>query len=337
MSRRILSIVIALAVPVVAAPLAAQGAPKLERQIAAIAPLSGGTVGVAATHLESGRSVFVNADDQFPLASTYKVPIAIQAFKLVEEGKLSLDQMVPVLPTDIHIGSEWNKLFQAPGVSLSFRNVIEPMLIFSENSATDLALRLVGGGEAVTARLRALGINDMRIDRSTADVIAGPNGVPDVWANGVFSKEKWQAGTASVSRARRDSAAYYYANDPRDHGSPRAMLTILTRLWKGELLNKANTAYMLDIMYRCETGQGRIKGMLPPGTRVAHKTGTFPGTTNDVGVIDLPDGTHVAIAVYIKKSSKVPGADLEATIAQVSRAAYDYFLFTGEQRTGDRE
>jgi beta-lactamase class A len=323
MSRRLL---LSLAAAVGLVPsLSAQS--RLNDEIARISPLSGGKVGVAAVHIESGKSVYVNADDQFPLASTYKVPIALAAFKLVEEGKLNLDQMITIEPSDIHISAEWAGVFQAPGVSLSLRNVIEPMLIFSENSATDVMLRLAGGGEAVTARLRSLGINDIRVDQPTADVIAGPNGVTDIWTNGKFDRKKWEEGVKAVPKARRDSAWYYYAKDPRDHGSPRAMVGLLTRLWKGELLNKANTAYLLDIMYRCETGKGRIKGMLPPGTKVAHKTGTFDGTANDVGIIDLPDGTHVAIAVYIKDSEKRGGPDVEATIAQVSRSVYDAFLY----------
>ena len=321
---------LAVAVAALSSPLASQTsrAALLEREVSRIETFSGGTIGVAALHLETGRTFFYKADDQYPLASTYKVPIAVQAFKLVEEGKLDLDRMIPVAPSDIHIGEEFNNLFQAPGVSLAFRVLVEDMLIFSENSATDMVLRLAGGGPAVTARLRSLGITDLRVDQPTADIIARNYGVPDIWnADGTFSKEKWERGSAAVSKARRDSSAYYYAMDPKDHGSPRAMLTILTRLWKGELLAPAHRDYMLDIMYRCETGKARIKGMLPPGTRVAHKTGTFPGTTNDVGIIDLPDGTHLAIAVYVKGSSKVGGADLEASIAQVARGVYDSFLF----------
>jgi beta-lactamase class A len=323
MSRRVLLNLLAIAVPTA---LTAQS--RLEQEIARVSPYSGGTVGVAITHLESGKSFYVNADDQFPLASTYKVPIAVTAFKLVEEGKLNLDQMITIEPTDIHLSEEWAGVFQAPGVSLSLKNVIEPMLIFSENSATDKMLGLVGGGDAVTNRMKSLGITGIRVDRTTADIISQPNGI-DVWTNGKFDKAKWDRGIAATSKARQDSAGWYYARDPRDHGSPRAMLTILTRLWKGELLDKEHTAYMLDIMYRCETGKARIKGMLPVGTKVAHKTGTFDGTTNDVGIIDLPDGTHVALAVYIKKSEKVSGAPLESTIAQIARAAYDYFLYGG--------
>ena len=164
-------------------------------------------------------------------------------------------------------------------------------------------------------------------ESASGDLIAHPYGITDIWTAGKFDRAKWERQYEALSEARRDSAAYYYARDPRDHTSPKAMLTLLTKLWKGELLDKAHTAELLDIMYRCETGAGRIKGMLPPGTKVAHKTGTYPGTANDVGIIDLPDGTHVAVALYLKGSSKIEGKDLDDALAQSARAIYDYFLY----------
>ena len=313
---------------VLAGPVAAQrGEAALHAEMNRIAPLSGGVLGIAAIHLESGRTFFHNADETFPLASTYKVPIAVQALALVEQGKLDLDRLVTWDTTDLHIGSEAFLLFRKPGFALSVRNMLETMLILSENNSTDWMLKLAGGASAVTQRLRDIGITDVRVDRTTAEVIAHPYGITDIWTDGKFSRAKWESQMGALSKARRDSAAYYYARDPRDHGSPKGMATMLTKLWKGEVLNKANTDMLFDIMYRCETGGARIKGMLPPGTRVAHKTGTYAGTVNDIGIIDLPDGTHVAIAAYVKKSTKVQGPDLEATVAQASRAVYDYFLF----------
>ena len=311
----------------VAGPVSAQrGEAALHSEMNRIAPLSGGVLGIAAIHLESGRTFFHNADEPYPLASTYKVPIAVQALTLVEQGKLDLDRMVSWDTTDLHIGSEAFLLFRKPGFAMSVRNILETMLILSENNSTDWMLKLTGGGTAVTQRLRDLGITDVRVDRTTAEIIANPYGITDIWTDGKFSRTKWESQMGALSKARRDSAAYYYAQDPRDHGSPKGMLTLLTKVWKGEVLNKANTALLFDIMYRCETGAARIKGMLPPGTRVAHKTGTYAGTTNDIGIIDLPDGTHLAIAAYVKKSTKIQGPDLEATIAQASRALYDYFV-----------
>lgn len=324
--RRSLSLA-AAAVVAVSTTAAAQSTARLEQEIARIEPFSGGTLGVAAMHLESGRTFSYKGDEQYPLASTYKVPIAIQAFTLAQQGKLDLDRMVEWDTTDLHLGSEAFLLFRKPGFAMSVRNLIETMLILSENNSTDLMLKLAGGGGAVTQRVREAGITDMRIDRPTAEIIANPYGITDIWTNGKFDRSKWERQSAALSRARRDSAAYYYARDSRDHGSPKAMLALLTKLWKGELLNKENTAAMLDIMYRCETGVRRIKGMLPPGTKVAHKTGTYAGTANDVGIIDLPDGTHVAIAVYVKGSSKIEGPDLEGAIAHASRSVYDYFLY----------
>jgi beta-lactamase class A len=108
------------------------------------------------------------------------------------------------------------------------------------------------------------------------------------------------------------------------------MATLLARLWRGQTLSPASTARLLDIMYRCETGLLRIKGMLPPGIRVAHKTGTLGiGVTNDVGILELPNQAgHVVLAVFIEESA-ASAENQERTIAQVARAVYDYFLFGG--------
>ena len=69
------------------------------------------------------------------------------------------------------------------------------------------------------------------------------------------------------------------------------------------------------------------QGLLPPGTDVAHKTGSIGGTTNDVGIIYLPDRAgHVVTVVFVKESER-PTATRESAIAQISRAVYDFFLF----------
>ena len=80
-------------------------------------------------------------------------------------------------------------------------------------------------------------------------------------------------------------------------------------------------------MRRCRTGEKRLKGLLPPGTEVAHKTGTIGRASNDVGIIALPDGGgSVAVAVFVKESEKeIP--ERERVIAQIGRALYDYYSF----------
>jgi beta-lactamase class A len=134
----------------------------------------------------------------------------------------------------------------------------------------------------------------------------------------------------SRSRTGEEQAANVRAfnTDPRDNATPAAMATLLTRIWKREILSPESSQLLLDIMYRCQTGEKRIKGLLPPGTRVAHKTGTIGETTNDVGIIDLPgDKGHVLTLVYIKESKLGSAEAMEPVIAQIARAIHDYFVF----------
>jgi beta-lactamase class A len=79
-------------------------------------------------------------------------------------------------------------------------------------------------------------------------------------------------------------------------------------------------------MRRCQTGDARIKGFLPPETEVAHKTGSIGGSVNDAGIVTLPDNAgHVVLVLFVKEGSKSDAS--EKAIAQIARAVYDYFLF----------
>src|SRR5437867_4881936 len=95
------------------------GLRRLEQEIAHLSTSSGGKVGVGVIHLETGRELFVNRDESFPMASTYKVPIAVQLLTLVDSGRLRLDSMVSLRPSDLHPGSGTiSNLLDDPGVSL---------------------------------------------------------------------------------------------------------------------------------------------------------------------------------------------------------------------------
>jgi len=130
-----------------------------------------------------------------------------------------------------------------------------------------------------------------------------------------------------VPEADRKAAAARYPDDPRDSATPADMARLLVNIHNHALHKEATAELLLDILRRCQTGDARLKGILPEGTVVAHKTGTVGSTTNDVGIITLPDGAgHVAIAVFVK-ASEAPVAKRERAIAEIARAAHDYFLF----------
>lgn len=296
--------------------------------MARVARIAGGKVGAAVIHIESGRTALLHADDHYPMASSYKVPIAVKLLDRVDAGEERLERMVELQPSDLHPGSGTiSALFNKPGVSLSVRNLLELMLLISDNSATDVLLRLAGGPEAVTARMRAMGLPGIEVSRPTALMIADWVGARSPGPESEWSPEAFRTAFQAVSEADRKAAAARYPDDPRDSARPLDMARLLVRIHKREL-HKAETAeLLLDILRRCQTGEARLKGILPDGTVVAHKTGSVGSTTNDVGIVTLPSGAgHMAVAVFVK-ASEAPTARRERAIAEIARAAHDFFLF----------
>lgn len=325
------TLVIAVAASLVALPAGAQQDPglvRLEQEIARLAELAAGRVGVGAVHLETGRAVYLNPDERFPMASSYKVPIAVQLLTRVERGEIALDTMIAIMPSDQHPGSgTLTQLFQAPGVVLSLRNLLELTLLISDNSATDIVLRLAGGPAAVTQRMAALGLDGIRVDRPTVRLIADWLGVEQIPPEAEFTPAAFRELARGVPDSTRERAGKAFDVDPQDTATPRAMTALLARLWRREVLRDSTTALLLDVMRRSTTGAGRIRGMLRPDVEVSHKTGTIGGTTNDVGIIPLPDDAgHVAVAILVKESPR-PVEERERVIAHIARAVFDYFTF----------
>jgi beta-lactamase class A len=168
----------------------------------------------------------------------------------------------------------------------SARSLMARMLIHSDNHATDILLADLGGPNAVHDWLEANGVKGLRVDRTIAQLLSARR---DLW-------------------------------DRRDSSTPVAMVDLLKRIYKAELIKPESRNYLLDLMARCETGKNRMKAMLPYGTPVEHKTGTLDGLTDDVGFITLPDGRRVAVAIFTRG-----GVNRPQTIAETARAIYDGF------------
>jgi beta-lactamase class A len=300
---------------------------KLERAIARLAQLSGGTLGVTAVHIETGRRVSVNGGERFPMASVYKFPIALRLLQRVERGEVSLDDTVKLGETDFRVGhSPIAEMANNTPVTFTAGRLLELMLGESDNTASDAMLRLAGGPAAVTARLRELGINDINVSRPEGQLIMDHRGVREYPPEGQWTLSMFERLNQNISDAEREAAARRYAADPRDTSTPDAMVALLIKLHRREVLTPPNVERVLRIMTETTTGPARLKGLLPAGTVVAHKTGSMGGTTNDVGLITLPDGAgHVAIAVFVKASTKEQ-PERERAIAEIARTIYDYFV-----------
>ena len=268
------------------------------RQIAAD---TDGTVGAAALHLGSGRHVSMHGDERFPLASVCKLPAAMHILALVDEGRLSRGAEIEVVKQDVtlsnsEVGHRWPRQRRFPLDELLFLMVAK-----SDNTAVETLYRIGGGAAAITARLSGWHLDGIRIDRT----------------------EKQCGRDAAASMPR-------FIADPRDTGTPDGTVQLLKRLFQRELLAAPSTARLVEIMEATTTGPGRIKGLLPAGVVVAHKTGTtgtagrLNGSTNDVGVIALPKGAgQLALAVYVKGSTRDLDAR-ETIIARIAKTAFDF-------------
>jgi beta-lactamase class A len=296
----------------------------LRAQIEKAIPRARGEVGVAIKHVESGVELLVNADKTYPMASTYKVPILVEIFYQRAEGKLSLADRIEVEPADVHPGGTIALLLDGPGLQLSIHNLIQLMMRVSDNSATDILLDKIGLAN-VTARMRSLGLSSIRVDRTTLEMILDQEGVD--YANyGTLPIAELRERMAAVDAQTAARANEQFNKTEKDVATPRDMTALLEKIFRGQIVDRASSDEIIEFMNHSLIGQTRIPGLLPAGARVVHKTGSISGSTNDTGIIYLPNGEHVLITV-LTKDAKAPVSERERLIAEISRYAFDYFLF----------
>lgn len=287
-------------------------------------------VGVCARQLRTGQSIRFNPEQRFAQASVYKLPIAIQLLRCVEAGQFTLDNKIEVLDTDISPGSGMIKDNLLPGATLSLQNLLSLTLRVSDNTASDILLRLAGGANAVSAWLQSVNLSDIRVDRTTKQMLADFYGVATPASATEWSIQTYRARYNALSDETKRAAQSAFLTDERDTCTPQAMVMLLVKLQRGLLLNPTHTDLLLTYLRTSQMSPGRIKGLLPPGTGVAHKGGTLGDCViNDVGLIRLPDQAgEVALSIFSKGAPKsLP--EQERIIAHIARSLYDYFLFTG--------
>jgi beta-lactamase class A len=283
-----------LVLAMVAAAPAASRAASLQAGIDAIAANAKATVGVSIVHLESGARAGVGGSERFQMASVFKIPVAVAVLRAVDAGGLNLDSVVEIRAEDRRKFGPLDETWK-PGMTVRVARMVDVMLVDSDNTATDKLIAMLGGPQAVQRTLDALGA--ARISVSVDEKGMGAAIRKDTAA---FEKGAWNGAT------------------------PDAMAALLSRLFRGELLSAAGTARLLDGMRRCRTGEKRLRAGVPAGTEVFDKTGTVRSCTNDVGIVTLPDASHLVVSVFLRGGGDA--AAREATIARVARTAWDIFV-----------
>jgi beta-lactamase class A len=303
------------------------GVERLRIMVEEIAKTSDGTIGVAAKHLESEASFAVNGGVSFPMASTVKLPILVEVMARIKDSEFNLADEWSVEPLDQFYDGSLLSDLKAPGIGLSVENLISLMMWQSDNTATDLLLKKVGIA-AVNARMRSIGIENILVSRTIRELLLDYYvGESEKYARmtrddfGRIYKKMADENPGALAKARGE-----FGVKAADIATPLAMAGLLEKIFKKEILDPAGCDYILRVMLGCQTGARRIRGLLPADIPVAHKTGTIGGTTNDCGIIYLPDDLgHVALCVLSKDSNPDRTED---TIALIAKTVFDYFCFT---------
>jgi beta-lactamase class A len=267
---------------------------QLSGEIRAIAARAHGRVGVACSLPGVALDCDVNAAEGLPMQSVYKLPIAMAVLHTVETGRLSLVTKVPFLKSDLISPDQGSPLRDAHplgGVSLPVEELLRLAVSESDGVASDILMRTLGGPGVVDGYVQGLGVRGMHI-RDPEKTLG------------------------------RDVQAQY-----RNDAQAQSLVELLRLVADRSPLNTEHTALLLRWMTESETGPHRMKGLLPAGTVVAHKTGTsgsasrVNNATNDAGLITMQDGRKLAIAVLVT-DSRESQAVRESVIAEIARTIW---------------
>jgi beta-lactamase class A len=266
----------------------------LQQQIHSIAQEAHGKVSVACSLPGTILNCDLDPTAHPPMQSVFKLPLVLTVLDRVEQGKFSLDQPIPFRTSDLIFPKPYSPLqdkYPQAGVEVSLRDLMQMTVSLSDNTAADILLRLVGGPRSVESYISKLGVTGFRLRDDERAL-------------------------------HRDKSLQY-----RNWFEPQGAVRLLRIISDHSPLTVEHTELLLGWM--TNTPPGRLDRDLPNRTKVAHKMGTsdvncgVAAATNDIGLIALPNGRHLAIAVFVTDSTADTNTRIRV-IARIGRAVYDY-------------
>ena len=306
----------------------------LKQALDKIAQSSDLLISFSAFHIDSGEHIYINPSHSFPMASTAKLLFALTLLDLVDRGHLDLNDRLSLRSTELRPYSVLSKLFHSPDITLTLKNCLNGMMVYSENTLTDIIYHKIGGKKAINQFLKQQDLSSIKISRSILETIAASDGVPvtdDSYQSLVTYNQHYYSLTISQEEKKRKQ----FFKDTRDHISGPEFIDLLVKFYQKKLISETSTTQLLSILKRSYSGKNRLSGLLPQ-TTVYHKTGSFSHLSNDVGFILLPEnkGTLViAASVQDRFPERLPDTDQMKTardnmIALLTKTVYDFFIFS---------
>jgi beta-lactamase class A len=264
-----------------------------------------------------------------PMMSVFKLPLALEMLREIDAGRHRLDEPVPLTAGELRPGvsplaEAWHRGAKAP----SLETMLGALLLESDNTAGDKLVTMLGGGAAITDRLHGLRLDGIVIAEQEIAISARIN-CPGAAAPSYGWTPKSIATCHAPRRAVAAALQHEIVAAP-NAASTDALVALLVAIDRGDLLSSTGQRWLVDALAATQVKPERLRAGLPPATRLAHRTGTGETrdgvnlATNDIGLVSLPDGSRLAIAV-LTAGRRGSEAALDATIAAVARAAYAVF------------
>lgn len=269
---------------------------ELRKKLQAIVNSHAATIGFSLTDLQNGDTITVNGTKHLPMQSVYKFHLALAILNQVDQGKLKLDQKILVKKSDL-LPDTWSPLrdkYPNGEVEIPLSEILSYTVSQSDNNGCDMLFRLMGGPVKVNQYIHSLGIRQVSV-------------------------------VATEEQMHKDENVQF-----TNWTTPVAATDLLKLFYGQKVLSKTSYDFLWKIMTETVTGANKLKGLLPAGTPVAHKTGNsganaagMTAATNDIGIVTLPDGKHFAVAVFVSMTKEDEKAS-DLIIAELTKAGWDY-------------
>lgn len=236
-----------------------------------------------------------NNEVHYPLLSVFKFHVALAVLDKMDKAHTALDSIIVVEASQLHPDtySPLRRKFPDQDISISLAELLQYSVSQSDNNACDILIDYAGGIGEVNRYIHSLGIADCEL-------------------------------AANEDLMHRDTAAVY-----SNWSTPEAMVRLLNIADKQALFSTPYKDFLQKIMEETSTGPDKLKGRLPAGVTVGHKTGSSDRTPegmkiadNDAGYVVLPDGRKYFIAVFVTRSYETD-AENAAIIARISEIVYE--------------
>lgn len=266
----------------------------LEKEINQIIANKKADVGVAILGIEDNFSLQINGNKQYPLLSAFKFHLALAVLDKVDKGTLSLDQKIIVKELDL-LENTWSPFLEKYGkrdTQITIREALQWTISYSDNNICDVLIAKIGGMAALNGFFKSpylvLKNNEKQMHKS------------------------WDAEFVNTT-------------------TPNYTARLLKNFFENKIVSKHATLFLYKTMVETSVGLKRIKGHLPTNTEVAHRTGSsstnkqgITGAINDIGIVQLPNGKHVVVVVFVHNTTEEFAVG-EQIIAAISKATYDTF------------